>query len=353
MRARHLFIALFTLACAGLTGGCANLGYYTQSIRGQLDLLWKRAAIADLIKRPETPAELKDKLTRVLRLREFASQTLHLPDNGSYRSYADLQREHVVWTVYATPEFSLELRKWCFPFAGCVSYRGHFSPAAAEEFAAPLRAQGDDVYIGGVDAYSTLGWFDDPVLNTFIRRSEPSLAGLIFHELAHQQLYVKNDTTFNESFARTVELEGVRLWLQTHGTSAQLDDYMRNEARRDDFLAVVNHARERLREVYAAKLDTDDKRARKQQVFELLKNDYAELKQRWGGYAGYDAWFATQLNNAKLASVTTYADDVPAFQALLKQQNYDFAAFYAAAKKLGELPAAQRKDSLQQLLPPL
>ncbi len=353
MRTRHLFTTLFILACAGSTSGCSNLGYYTQSIRGQLDLLWKRAPIADLIKRPETPAQLKDKLTRVLRLREFASQTLRLPDNGSYRSYADLQREHVVWTVYATPEFSLELRKWCFPFAGCVSYRGHFSPAAAEEFAAPLRAQNDDVYIGGVDAYSTLGWFDDPVLNTFVRRSEPALAGLIFHELAHQQLYVKNDTTFNESFARTVELEGVRLWLQNYGTPAQLDDYTRNEARRDEFLAVVNHARERLHEVYAAKLSSDDKRLRKQQVFALIQNDYAELKRRWGGYAGYDAWFATQLNNAKLASVTTYADDVPAFQALLKQQNYDFAAFYTAAKKLGELPAAERKDSLQKLLSPL
>ena len=351
MRPRHLAIRLLVLTCVGFIGGCSNLGYYTQSIRGQLDLLWKREAIAEIVKRPDTPAELKDRLTRVLHLREFASQTLLLPDNGSYRSYADLQREHVVWTVYATPEFSLDLRKWCFPFAGCVSYRGHFSPEAAEEFAVPLRAQGDDVYTGGVDAYSTLGWFDDPVLSTFIRRSEPALAGLIFHELAHQQLYVKNDTTFNESFARTVELEGVRLWLQSHGTSAQLDDYARNEARRDEFVAVINHARDRLGALYAADLPTGTKRAQKQQLFESVKNDYAELKQRWGGYAGYDAWFATQLNNAKLASVTTYADDVPAFQALLKQKNYDFAAFYATAKQIGELPEAERKVRLQNLLP--
>lgn len=349
MHPRHLSISLLVLACVGLSSGCSNLGYYTQSIRGQLDLLWKREAITKVIERPDTPAELKDKLTRVLRLREFASKTLMLPDNGSYRGYADLQREHVVWTVYATPEFSLELRKWCFPFAGCVSYRGHFSPEAAEEFAGPLRAQGDDVYIGGVDAYSTLGWFDDPVLNTFIRRSESALAGLIFHELAHQQLYVKNDTTFNESFARTVELEGVRLWMQSHGTSAQFEDYMRNETRRDEFVAVINRARDRLSELYAAHLDADAMRAQKQQRFELIKADYAELKQRWGGYSGYDAWFATQLNNAKLASVTTYADNVPAFQALLKQKNYDFAAFYAAAKELGELPEAERKLGLKQL----
>ena len=349
MHTRHLFIALFILTSTGLIGGCSNLSYYTQAIRGQLDLLWKRAAIIDVIERPDTPADLKDKLTRVLRLRDFASQTLFLPDNGSYRSSADLQREHVVWTVYATPEFSLELRKWCFPFAGCVSYRGHFSPEAAEEFAAPLRAQGDDVYVGGVDAYSTLGWFNDSVLNTFIRRSEPALAGLIFHELAHQQLYVKNDTTFNESFARTVELEGVRLWLQSHGTPAQLDDYARNETRRDEFVAVINRARDRLRVLYAADLPADTRRMQKQQLFELIKNDYAELKQHWDGYTGYDAWFATQLNNAKLASVTTYADDVPAFQALLKQKNYDFAAFYAAAKQLGELPEAERRMRLKKL----
>jgi predicted aminopeptidase len=353
MRPRHFAIGLLLLTCVGFAGGCSNLGYYTQSIRGQLDLLWKREAIVEVVQRPDTPADLKDKLEQVLRLREFASQTLLLPDNGSYRSYVDLQREHVVWTVYATPEFSLELRKWCFPFAGCVSYRGHFSPAAAEEFAAPLRAQGDDVYVGGVDAYSTLGWFDDPVLSTFIRRSEPALAGLIFHELAHQQLYVKNDTTFNESFARTVELEGVRRWLQRHGTSAQLDDYTRNEARRDEFVAVINHARDRLGALYAADLAADAKRTQKQQLFERIKNDYAELKQRWGGYTGYDTWFATQLNNAKLASVTTYADDVPAFQALLKQKNYDFAAFYAAAKEIGALPEAERKVSLHKLAPDL
>jgi predicted aminopeptidase len=349
MRPQHLTISLLLLTGVGCIGGCSNLGYYTQSIRGQLDLLWKREAIAEIVKRPDTPADLKDKLTRVLRLREYASQTLLLPDNGSYRSYTDLQREHVVWTVYATPEFSLELRKWCFPFAGCVSYRGHFSPEAAEEFAAPLRAQGDDVYTGGVDAYSTLGWFDDPVLNTFVRRSESALAGLIFHELAHQQLYVKNDTTFNESFARTVELEGVRLWLSSHGSPAQLDDYAHNEARRDEFVAVINHARDRLRVLYAAELPADKKREQKHQLFELIKNDYAELKLRWGGYAGYDTWFATQLNNAKLASVTTYADDVPALQALLKQKNYDFAAFYAAAKALGDLPEAERRLSLKKL----
>ncbi|MBI3773939.1 MAG: aminopeptidase [Gammaproteobacteria bacterium] len=338
------------MICLGFTGGCSNLGYYTQSIRGQFDLLWKREAISDLIQHPGTPANLKDKLTRVLQLREFASQTLLLPENGSYRSYADLHREHVVWTVYATPEFSLELRTWCFPFAGCVSYRGHFSPEAAEEFAAPLRAQGDDVYVGGVDAYSTLGWFDDPVLNTFIHRSEPALAGLIFHELAHQRLYVKNDTTFNESFARTVELEGVRLWLQSHGTPAQLDDYTRNETRRDEFVAVINRARDQLRTLYAADLAAELKRTQKQLLFEQIKTGYAQLKQRWGGYAGYDAWFATQLNNAKLASVTTYADDVPAFQALLKQKHYDFAAFYAAAKTLGDLAENERRIGLKKLV---
>lgn len=342
---RHFAVVIAALSM----NGCSNIGYYAQSVRGQLDLLWKREPINDVVQRAETPAELKDKLTRVLAMRDFATQILKLPDNGSYRSYADLRREHVVWTVFATPEFSLDLRQWCFPFAGCVSYRGHFSPEAAEEFAAPLRAAGDDVYTGGIDAYSTLGWFDDPVLNTFIRRTDPYLAGLIFHELAHQQLYVKNDSTFNESFARTVELAGVRRWIKANGTPEQLDRYQVQEARREEFVALIEASRAQLAALYAASTPTDEKRVRKQQLYDHLRENYTALKKSWNHYAGYDAWFDAQLNNARLASLTTYTDFVPAFEALLRQNNNDFVAYYAAAKVIGELPAEERKRRLEQL----
>lgn len=337
------------LSAALCVGGCSNLGYYAQSVSGQLNLLWKREPINEVVQRAETPAELKNQLTRVIQMRDFATRMLKLPDNGSYRSYADLQREHVVWTVFATPEFSLELRQWCFPFAGCVSYRGHFSPEAAEAFAQPLRAAGDDIYVGGVDAYSTLGWFDDPVLNTFVHRADPYLAGLIFHELAHQQLYVKNDSTFNESFARAVELQGVTLWLKEYGTPEQLIRYQAQEIRQKEFVALIESSRTQLAALYAAALPADEKRARKQQLFDQLQENYGALKKQWDHFTGYDNWFSKQLNNARLASLTTYTDLVPAFEALLRQNKYDFVAFYAAAKELGELPTTERNQRLEQL----
>jgi predicted aminopeptidase len=349
MRQRRLPL-LFPLALSvTLLPGCSTIAYYAQSARGQLDLLWKREPITELAQRPDTPPELKTKLTRVLEMRDFASRELRLPDNASYRSYADLNRQHVVWTVYATPEFSMELREWCFPIAGCVRYRGYFSQDAAEKFGARLREEGDDVFVGGVDAYSTLGWFDDPVLNTFVRRKDISLAGLIFHELAHQQLYVKNDTAFNESFARTVELEGVRRWLQAHGTPEQMEEFATSESRRRDFVALVETTRDALVAAYAGDAAREEKRARKAGIYDAMRAQYAQLKQRWGGYTGYDDWFNENLNNAKLASVVTYADHVPAFQALLRAHDGDFTAFYAAAREIGELSEQERRERLGRL----
>lgn len=338
----------FTLLLAVLASGCGNLGYYTQSARGQLDLMSKREPIAAVIARAETPEPLRAKLEYVLRVRDFASRELKLPDNGSYRSYADLQREHVVWNVFAAAEFSLELREWCFLFAGCVRYRGYFSPDDANALAAELRAQGSDVYVAGIDAYSTLGWFDDPVLNTFVQRSDSELAGLLFHELAHQRVYIPNDTVFNESFARTVEIEGVRRWFAHIGKDGDVK-FQKREERQQQFYALVGSTRDELKKIYDSNQPDADKRAAKARVFDAMRARYAELKAGWNGYDGYDKWFARQLNNAQLGSVSAYTERVPAFTALFNANDGDFERFYRAVEELGELPDDARNARLDAL----
>jgi predicted aminopeptidase len=229
---------LLIVTALGMASGC-SIGYYSQSISGHLHLMCSREDIAELLQDEHTPAELKDKLRLVLQIREFASDQLDLPNNDSYKSYVELDRDHVVWNVVAAPEFSMELEKWCFFIVGCVTYRGYFSEVKAQTFADTLRAEGNDVYVPGVDAYSTLGWFDDPMLSTLIKRSEPRLAGLIFHELAHQLLYIKNDSAFNESFAKTVELEGVRRWMAYRGTPQLTRQYTQQMQRDKQFVALV------------------------------------------------------------------------------------------------------------------
>lgn len=329
--------------------GCAGIKYIAQSINGQWELLAKREPISRLLERPDTPEEVKRKLAMSLQIREFASRELGLPDNGSYQSYVDLKRPYVVWNVFAAPALSLKPMQWCFPLVGCVSYRGYFSEANAVAFADELRAQGYDAYVGGVAAYSTLGWFDDPLLNTVINRSDTGIAALIFHELAHQELYLPGDSAFNESFAVTVEEEGVRRWLERHGSVGELRKYRQAKDRQEEFLALVTEARKKLASLYAAPLSDDEKRAGKTRVFAELRAEYLRLKGTWGGYSGYDAWFERDLNNAKLASVATYHQYVPAFQVLLQEHGNDLRAFYQAARTLADLPAAQRGERLEAL----
>lgn len=327
-------------------GGCASLGYYGQSIGGQWAVWERRQPIAELIATPETSAALREKLQTVLAIREFASHELGLPDNASYRSYADLQRPYVVWNVFAAQPLEMTLQRWCFPFAGCVGYRGYFSKAAAEAFASQLGREGLETYVAGVAAYSTLGWFDDPLLNTVIQRPPARIAGLIFHELAHQQLYLQGDTAFNEGFATAVELEGVRRWLAAHGDDAQREADQQFRQRQDAFVALVTGARDRLRGLYAQRLDEAEALARKAAIQAGLRRDYRRLREEWGGYDGYDAWFAQGLNNAQLAAVTTYRDHVPAFQRLLAEQGGDMAAFYRACRELSERPTGERGSLL-------
>ncbi|MET0680944.1 MAG: aminopeptidase, partial [Burkholderiales bacterium] len=295
--------------------------------------------------------ELRLKLERVLAIREFASRELALPDNGSYKSYADIGRPFVVWNVFAAPEFSVDPRQSCFPIAGCVGYRGYYAQASADGFGADLREQGFDVFVYGVVAYSTLGWFDDPVLSTFVRYPDAELARLVFHELAHQVVYVKGDTTFNESFAVAVEEEGVRRWLAKNATAAERDAYAASRARRDEFVRLVLGYRERAAKLYREPLADDAKRAGKAQLFAALGIDYGELKaKQWGGFAGYDRFFAG-VNNAHLASVATYEELVPAFRALLARENDDLPRFYAAVKELARLGKAERDRQLAALAP--
>lgn len=339
--------ALLALGGAvALLCGCADLGYYVRAARGQTEVLEKARPIADVVADPATAPDVRARLEAVERIREFASRELGLPGGAGFRTYADLGRPFVVWNVYATPELSLAPRQWCFPLAGCVTYRGYFSETEARGFADVLAAAGDDVYVGGVAAYSTLGWFDDPVLNTFVRYPEPDLARLIFHELAHRMAYAKDDTVFNESFATSIELEGVGRWLAASGTKEERASVREAERRRADFHALIERCRARLEALYASAAPDDEKRRGKAALFADLQDEYAAARDAWHGYSGYDAWFAQPLNNAHVASVTTYTRLVPAFEALLARLGGDLPRFYAAAKALAALPRAERETRL-------
>jgi predicted aminopeptidase len=343
-----LCLLLFGALC--LLAACGNVGYYAQCVGGHLSLMAKRQPINRVLAASDTSPELRNHLERVLAIRDFASSELLLPDNGSYRSYADLGRPYAVWNVVATPEFSLTPQQWCFPVAGCVSYRGYFSQKDAERFAEKLRGEGGDVYSYGVIAYSTLNWFDDPVLNTFSRRPEANLAGLIFHELAHQQLYVRGDSSFNEAFAKTVELEGVERWLRLNGNEEAQRLYSEAYRREEELVHLLRQVRDRLIALYASPLDRKAMQSGKERLYAELREEYGQLKESWGGFAGYDSWFKGDLNNARLVSVGTYRDLVPVFRFLLRQEGGDMAAFYRRAAAIGHLAPVQRTALLGKLL---
>lgn len=339
------------LAFSGLTAlivGCSHIGYYVQAAHGQFSLLAEAKPIEDWLSDPEVSGTLKDKLTKVQEIRRFAARELALPDNESYKSYADLKRPYVLWNVVATEEFSLKPMKWCFPVAGCVNYRGYYSKEDATAYAAELRAQRYDVQVGGVPAYSTLGFFNDPVLSTFIKYPEGELARLVFHELAHQVVYAQGDTKFNEAFAVAVEEVGVERWLATYGDEKMRNSYRDYQRRKEDFLALLTKCRDELEENYERDVDDQEKRRRKAEIFESLKERYQVLKAQWGGYSGYDRWFAEPLSNAHLSAISTYHDLVPGFRALLAREKR-LDQFYAAVRKLSTLDKEQRHEQLAGL----
>jgi predicted aminopeptidase len=333
-------------AGCGLLSGCGTT-YLLQAAGGELRVLHARVPIATLIADPQTPAPLRARLSGVSAARSFASAELHLPDNKSYTSYADIGRPYVVWNVVATPEFSVNPRRWCFPVAGCVAYRGYFSEPRAREFAASLAVRGFDVVVDGVPAYSTLGRFSDPVLSSMLRYDDEELAATIFHELAHQLLYVRNDSEFNEAFATTVEDTGLERWLLHQGEAGRIRQFRERRAQAREFLGLLTAARARLAQLYVSGAPPAELRAGKVRVLAALADDIGALAKSQGvRYPLYDEWLAAGLNNARLASVATYFDCVPGFERLLAESDNDLVRFYAAVRAVAQQPRATRHAQL-------
>lgn len=345
--------SLSVLALGFLVAGCGNLGYYAQAVGGHFDVMRAAQPISDIVRDPGADPALAKKLADVQAIRAFASAELGLPDNASYRSYADLGRPFVVWNVTAAPEFSLEPKRWCLLMVGCVSYRGYYNQAEAERLAATLREEGYDTFVGGVPAYSTLGYFDDPVLSTFLRLGPQEVARTVFHELAHQLIFVADDTPFNESFATAVENEGLRRWLASHGTAEQRAAFEAQRERKLTLAALMKDYRKQFRALYASAPVHGDAKQRpaKAELIAALRRDYAQLKSRWGGYAGYDGIFSADINNAKLVALSLYSDLVPAFEAILASEQHDLSRFYRRVAALAELDKAVRHSELARLVP--
>jgi predicted aminopeptidase len=310
----------------------------------------KREDVGTLVEDASTPPELKQKLERAKAIREFATDELALPDNGSYRSYVDVGKRYVTWNVVATPALSLQPKTWCFPVVGCVSYRGYFDEADAQAYGDELAAEDMDVAVVGARAYSTLGWFDDPILNTILFDAEYRFAGTLFHELTHERLYIAGDTAFNESYAVAVEREGVRRWLARNASPAMLEAYAQERSRREEFLTFVLATREMLEVLYASSMDDAEKMREKARLLDELRAGYVQLKASWGGYAGYDGWFANDINNARLALLATYNVHVPAFERLLAEQQGDMRKFHEAVEELSKQPKEERDAELARLV---
>ena len=328
-----------------LVGGCESLSYYAQSVNGHLSLMAERTDIDSLLSDLDTDASLREKLARVHAIREFASAELGLPDNDSYRTYVDVGSAYVVWNVVAAPEFSLQPETWCFLVVGCLSYRGYYQRSAADNFAEPYRERGYDVYVGGSQAYSTLGWFDDPLLSTMLGHTEAQLAAVVFHELAHQVLYIDDDTAFNEAFAVVIEREGVARWLVQHSDQGALEAFTVSQARNRHFIEILLAGRSRLKILYEEDLPPAVMRERKRSILASVKEHY-EASDAGEEYAG---WFHTEINNAKLALVATYWVWVPAFQHILGEHGGDLESFYAAVEQLSLHPASERHAYLDSL----
>jgi len=322
--------------------GCSDLGYYLQCAKGHMKVMSNTRPITEVIKDPQTEPDIRQKLEKVLLMRDFAVTELGLPDNDSYRCYADIGRSYAVWNVVAAAEFSLEPKQWCFPIAGCVSYKGYYEQAKAEKLAAQLRADNFDVDLYGVQAYSTLNWFDDPVLNTFVSSSDSRLAGLLFHELAHQLIYIADDTSFNEAFAMTVQIEGVRRWFQLNSKAEEWQRFLDHQKQGEIFQNYLHTTREQLSDLYRQDLPAEQMRNEKQRLIAAALDRFAEMKNSGQLGKGFDRWMARGLNNARLAGIATYRELIPGFQAILLQCQGDLGCFYGEVRTLSKLPGTER-----------
>lgn len=329
---------------------CESVHYYNQAIQGQYSILDERQPISEIMADPESPAILRERLAHILSVRQFAENELQLPVKNHYLTYVDLKRPYVVWNVFAAPEFSLTPKTWCYPVVGCAAYRGYFTEENARQYANGLISQGYEVYVAGVTAYSTLGWFDDPVLSTFMRYSEDQSAALIFHELAHQILYVKGDTVFNESFATAVEQEGLKRWQEEIQASHLFRDYLRNYRRQKQFIHLIMDYRRILEALYQSDASTLDKREQKTSIFSELRDEFDRLKTKQNGLSAYDDWMNYSLNNAKIASVAAYHDFVPAFQKMLVVKDGNLNQFYKACRELAQKTKDERHRILNSYL---
>ena len=343
---RRLGTLALALVAVSVLDGCA-IGYYGQAVRGQMEIFARREPIAEVLQRPETDAEIASQLRKVLSAREYAVGELGLPDNGSYSAYADLERPFVVWNVVAAGRYSVDPEQWCFVFVGCLSYRGFFREEKARKFAAKLDRKGMDTYVGGVAAYSTLGVFEDPVLNTMLNRGELYVISTLFHELAHQAIYVKGDSAFNEALATVVEEFATISWLNSQERFADAEKFRQQLLRRDAFGELIEATRERLKAAYGEG-SVEEKQSAKERVFADLRQRYSELKRQWGGHGDYDRFFSQDLNNAHLAGIATYRRWVPGMRLMLDPK-IGLQSFFDWAESMGELDAETRKERLLTL----
>jgi len=363
LRRRKTLLLLALTLIVAVVSGCQEIGFYSQAIKGQYQIFAHQQLIDKLVADPQTPEKLRAKLQLIEQLRAFAKDQLKLPVDGHYRKYVDVHREYVVWNVQAAPQFSLEPRTWWYPLVGSLEYRGYFSEKGATNYGARIAKKGDDVYVDGVEAYSTLGWFKDPILNTFISRSEPELAEVIFHELGHQRVFARGDTDFNEAFATTVGQEGARRWLRASGKTNLIEKYEVALRRNDQFVHLIMSTREQLEKIYGDTLDKDGKvkaaakppappaelKQAKARIFADLRANYQKLKESWGGYAGYDDWFGRELNNAQLNTIANYYDFLPAFERVLAMNGNDMEKFYVEVERLSKLGKDERYQWLRDL----
>ena len=325
---------------------CSSIDYFSHLAKGQFDLLWQREPVAEVLADDEIPDVLRERLVLSQALREFAATALSLPVGDAYTSYTDLQRDYVVWNVYAAPELSMQSYTWCYPLLGCMAYRGYFEEARAKVAAKELEAEGYEVKVGGVQAYSTLGYFDDPLLNTFLFNKEPAFIELLIHELAHRKLYIKDDTAFNENFASAVGYLGARQW---YAASGREDEFQAFTEYKEQFKILIDFLlayKERLLQVYTNDSFTNDqKRHHKEQTMAALQADYLSLKQEMGWDTRYDRWVAT-MNNASFATLSNYQQWVPVFVRLFEQQGGDWQRFYEAVEQIADLEKPEREKHL-------
>ena len=349
---RRAAVLLAICACALTWAGCGSLGYYSQAVRGHWGVVSRTKKIERVLEESTTSDKLRHKLQLVLEARDFAERELGLEPKGHYLKYADLGRDSVVYNVYAAPEFSMDSHQWWYPFIGRQSYRGYFAKQDAVDCATELKAQGYDVYVGGVDAYSTLGFFKDPVLNTWINDDDEEVVALVFHELTHQRLYIDDDTSFNEAFATAVEIAGTRMWLQRKGLGKALREWEARQARRGKFVRLVKQARAELKQLYASEMPagTDDTREQKEQTLQDFRRRLIELRAGWRSTNSYSSWLSKPVNNARLNTVSTYFDLVPAFLTLLERHESDFESFYVEVERIGEMKKEDRKGFLTALM---